>query len=542
MTLISEFPLFTKFREASILALGAISGGCMEELKPHLPQLHPFLLSQLTAPDSLPQLRCISAWTLGRYASWTVSADEPSLVACSIEALVGRLLDRNRKVQVATCSALGVYVEAAGELMTPYLEPVYRALMDALQLYRTRSLLCLFDTLGVMADNVGAAIGEGPLPGLYVPCILKRWNDIGRENPLDPSLLPLMECLGRITVVCGMNYQPWAMETFEMAMSTIESFMLIVSHYNDIAEVDDELADPMICAIDLIDGLIEGLGPNFANLVAGSARFGATFPNLLQQIASSDIPDVRISAFAVVGDLARQAPTLIEAGLPTLLSETISSIDPMHPAECNNGLWAVGEICVRCGENSGPLAPYAADLLQNLIPLLMGNSVDIDGNPIDAPVPGIVENAAITLGRHACVDPKFVAPDLGRFLLGWCDGLSKISNPIERRDAFKGFLLAFRANPHSIQSAGPDLSQSIVAIMFACLSWHIAPDDLLEGSNLLDGNYGFQPFPSEFVELKESLTSLLNDLKTSAGQSSWNQVESQMPANVKRLMKEVYNI
>lgn len=542
MTLISEFPLFTKFREASILALGAISGGCMEELKPHLPQLHPFLLSQLTAPDSLPQLRCISAWTLGRYASWTVSADEPSLVACSIEALVGRLLDRNKKVQVATCSALGVYVEAAGELMTPYLEPVYRALMDALQLYRTRSLLCLFDTLGVMADNVGVAIGEGPLPGLYVPCILKRWNDIGRENPLDPSLLPLMECLGRITVVCGMNYQPWAMETFEMAMSTIESFMLIVSHYNDIAEVDDELADPMICAIDLIDGLIEGLGPNFANLVAGSARFGATFPNLLQQIVSSDIPDVRISAFAVVGDLARQAPTLIEAGLPTLLSETISSIDPMHPAECNNGLWAVGEICVRCGENSGPLAPYAADLLQNLIPLLMGNSVDIDGNPIDAPVPGIVENAAITLGRLACVDPKFVAPELGRFLLGWCDGLSKISNPIERRDAFKGFVLALRANPHSIQSAGPDLSQSIVAIMFACLSWHIAPDDLLEGANLLDGNYGFQPFPSEFAELKESLTQLLNDLRTSAGQSSWNQVESQMPANVKRLMKEVYNI
>lgn len=511
----------------------------MEELKPHLPQLHPFLLSQLTAPDSLPQLRCISAWTLGRYASWTVSADEPSLVACSIEALVGRLLDRNKKVQVATCSGLGVYVEAAGELMTPYLEPVYRALMDALQLYRTRSLLCLFDTLGVMADNVGVAIGEGPLPGLYMPSILKRWNDIGRENPLDPSLLPLMECLGRITVVCGMNYQPWAMETFEMALSTIESFMLIISHYNDIAEVDDELADPMICAIDLIDGLIEGLGPNFANLVAGSARFGATFPNLLQQIVSSEIPDVRISAFAVVGDLARQAPTLIEAGLPTFLSETISSIDPMHPAECNNGLWAVGEICVRCGENPGPLAPYAADLLQNLIPLLMGNSVDIDGNPIDAPVPGIVENAAITLGRLACVDPNFVAPELGRFLLGWCDGLSKISNPIERRDAFKGFVLALRANPHSIQSAGPDLSQSIVAIMFACLSWHIY---LLEGANLLDGNYRFQPFPSEFAELKESLTQLLNDLKTSAGQSSWNQVETQMPANVKRLMKEVYNI
>lgn len=528
-------------REACILALGAISEGCMTEITPHLPQLHPFLLTQLTSQDSLPQLRCISAWALGRYASWTVTADDPSLVACSIEALVGRLLDRNRKVQVATCSALGVYVEAAGDLMTLYLEPVYRALMEALQLYRARSILCLFDTLGVMADNVGTAIGEGSLPGIYVPPILKYWNDIGRENPMDRTLLPLMECLGSITVVCGMNYQPWAVETFEMAMSTIEGCMMIISHYNNISDVDDELADPMICAIDLIDGLIEGLGSNFATLVAGSARFGPTFPNLLGQIVSHDIPGVRISAFAVLGDLARQAPTLIEAGLPTLISEAVSSIDPTHPAVCNNSLWALGEICVRCGENAGPLNPNAADLLQNLIPLLMGNSVDIDGNPIDTPVPGIVENAAITMGRLARVNPSFVAPELSRFLLGWCDGLSKISNPIERRDAFNGFVLALRANPHSIQGAGP-LSQIIGSILFAVVSWHVAPDDLLKGASLFMVYHDFQPFPSEFGELKASLTQLLSDLKASAGQDSWNEVESQMPVNVKRLIKEVYNI
>lgn len=531
-----------KFREASILALGAISDGCLTELTPHLPQLHPFLLSQLTSPDSLPQLRCISAWALGRYASWTVTAADPSLVACSIEALVGRLLDRNKKVQVAICSALGVYVEAVGELMTPYLEPVCRALMDALQLYRTRSLICLFDTLGIMADNIGIAIGQGPLPGVYVPPILKRWNDIGRENPIDRSLLQLMECLSSITVACGMNYQPWAEQTFEMAMSTIEGCMLITSHYNNLSDVDDELADPMICAIDLIDALIEGLGSNFTTLVVGNARFGPSFANLLHQIAASQIPGVRMSAFAVLGDLARQAPTLIEAGLHTLLAEAISSIDLMHPAVCNNSLWAIGEICVRCGENAGPLTSHATDLVQVLVPLLMGNSFDIDGNSIDTTIPGILENAAITLGRLSCVSSSFVAPDLGRFLLGWCDGLSKIANPTERSDAFRGFVLALRANPHSIQSAGPDLSQTIGAILFAIVSWHIPPDDMLQGVDLLNGNYGFQPFPGEFVELKESFTQLLTDLKSSSGQEIWNQVDSQMPANVRRLMKEVYHI
>ncbi len=46
-------------REASILALGAIADGCKAELTPHLPQLHPFLLTQLTSPESIPQLRCV---------------------------------------------------------------------------------------------------------------------------------------------------------------------------------------------------------------------------------------------------------------------------------------------------------------------------------------------------------------------------------------------------------------------------------------------------------------------------------------------------
>mmetsp|Transcript_24050 Transcript_24050/g.45396 ORF Transcript_24050/g.45396 Transcript_24050/m.45396 type:complete len:1049 (+) Transcript_24050:142-3288(+) len=530
-------------REASILALGAIADGCKEELGPHMAQLHPFLLSQLTAPESLPQLRCISAWTLGRFASWAVDqmhaeGGDTSLVGRVAEALVGRLLDRHKKVQVAVCSALGVFVESAADLMAPYLDPIYRTLMQALQMYRTRSIMVLFDTLGTMADYIGPAIGEGNLPGIYVPPLLKHWNEIAMENPFDRSLLPLMECLGSSTVVIGMNYQPWALETFEMAMSTIEACTLVFAHEEDALDADDEMADPMICAVDLIDGLVEGLGPNIAALVCGSSRFSQTFPNVLQNLAEHIIPGVRMSVFALIGDLARQAPALIEAGLPNLLSEAVKSIDPTHPAACNNAVWAIGEVCVRCGENSGPLTPHAPELVQRLIAMLMGNMLDDDGDPVT--VPGLAENAATTMGRLASVNANFVAPELGRFLTGWCEGMSKISNPIERRDAFQGFVAALRANPQSLQQAGGgDISGVMTSILFAIVSWHIPQDDM--SGNLLNGAYGFQPFPSEFGELLASLRQLVLDLKTSAG-NSWSQIESTMPVNVKRLMKEVYLI
>ena len=242
-------------------------------------------------------------------------------------------------------------------------------------------------------------------------------------------------------------------------------------------------------------------------------------------------------AFALLRDLARLAPSLIEAGLPSLLTEAILLIDPTHPATCNNAVWAVGEVCVRCGGNPAPLEPHAANLVESLMPLLMGNAVDLDGNELS--LPGIAENAATTMGRLASVNAGFVAPELGRFLLGWCDGMSKISNPVERRDAFAGFVTALRANPHSVQNAGTTLEEATTSIMFAVVSWHMPSSQIVP--DLLSGPYGFEQFPAEFGELLESLRGLLRDLRTSSGEG-WERIERHMPVNVKRLMREEYGL
>jgi transportin-1 len=534
-------------REASILALGAIADGCKAELTPHLPVLHPFLLRQLTAVESTPQLRCIAAWTLARYASWTVEqlegsngrGGDPTLVGQVAEAFALRMLDPHKKVQIALCSAMGVFAEAAGSHLTPYLEPIYGIFVQALNKYGTRSRLVLFDTLGIMAENVGSAVGHGSLPGMYIPPLLSLWNSTAIENPFDRTLLPLMECLGSTTVVCGLNYQPWALETFDMAMSTIEACTIIISHEDDLGDIDEEMTDPIICSVDLIDGLVEGLGPNFASLVNGSPRFGPTFPNVLQSIAGHINTGVRMSAFALLGDLARKAPSLIEAGLSDLLSEAVSSIDPTHSAMCNNAVWALGEVCVRCGDNPGPLAPHADNLLLSLIPLLMGDAVDIDGNPMS--LCGIKENASTTMGRLAMVNPNFVAPDLGRFLLGWCDGMTKISDPQERHDAFKGFVIALRANPSSIQATGHAVGEVVNAILFTIFSWHLPHLQEDMPDNLNSDSYEFAPFPEAYGELLALLRQLLLDLKTSLGQE-WTAIEAQMPKKVMILMKEVYHI
>jgi hypothetical protein len=461
-----------------------------------------------------------------------------ALLAQMTEVFLQRLQDKNRKVQIACCSSLGVLVEASGDLLSPYLEHIYPALVEAMSRFQGRSLIILFDTLGIMADFCGPAVGEHDLPKIYIPRMLHLLNALLTNDPTDQTLLPLMESLASIALTCGMNFQPYALETFENAMCVIEQVQLMLATAETVAE---EEADPIICATDLLDGICEGLGSNFASLVASSNRYGQHFMSVLHNLCKHQATGVRISALALLGDLARNAPALVEPALPQLLREAIANLEPaqheMHSSLTNNAVWAIGEICVQCGENSAPLEPFASVLMQQLIVLLMGN-----GQGRVSGVPGLAENAAACVGRLAKLNPHFVAPELSRFLLGWCDGIAKIMDPTERRDAFTGFCKALYANPQAIQQGAANVADVISSILFAIVSWHIPPEASIDAEDFLTRDYGFQPFPPTEAELGNQLGQLVRDIKSSVGEDVWKAVQNQLPVNVRRLLHEAYGL
>ena len=524
-------------REAGILALGAMEEGCAAQMNEHLNELHPFLMSQVATSNTLPQVVCISCWTLAKYSSWAVersaSGVQPDLIRTMTEAIVGRSLDKNRKVQIASCSALGVLIENSGTLMVPYLDPIFRTLVSALERHHTRALLLTLETFGSIAETVGPAVGEGNLPSIYVPPLIQMWGMKAKQNPMDRILLPLMESLASIAMTIGMSFQPWALETFQGAMSIINSAMMILT----VADYTDEEADSMVCATDVLDGLVEGLGPNFAELVSSSVQYKDHFLTLLKTLVGHDVEGVRMSAFALMGDIAMQCPAVIQGGMGELITEAIICIDPTYPSVCNNAVWAIGEIFVKCQGNPAALQPYVLEIVQNLISLIMGSVYDGDGYN---PTAGLIENASTTMGRLAKVDPAFIATDLPRVLKGWMDGCSKVSDMSERRDAFEGLLMAIKANPNSIKQAGPDLSDTISAFLFAVVSWHIPEGNL--SPSLLTGDYAFVNFPPEYADLHHQMGTFLHQLKESVGAEEWNGVADHLPTNVRRLLKEQYNL
>lgn len=519
-------------REAGVLALGAISDGCGDTMGQHMSQLYPYLLSQAVATESLPQLKSISCWTIGRYSFWALeqaaSGQQPDLIQHTIEAVLGRLIDVNKRVQVSACSALAEIIENTGDFCVPYLESIYQTMTLTLDRHQTRSLMVSLELYGTIAGAVGPATGERNLPSLYIPPLLALWAVKVKANPFDRTLLPLMESLATIANSIGMNFQPWALESFDGAMSTINSCMMILS----CSELEcDEDADAIICATDVIDGLVEGLGPNFSELVSNSKQYGEHFLSVLKTLAGHEVDGVRMSAFALMGDIAKSCPMVIQNGMAELLNEAIECIDPLYPSVCNNAVWAVGEVCVQCVGNPSSLQPFAQEIVQNLITLLM------EPGYLGSPIAGLVENAASTMGRLAKVNPSYVASDLPRFLNGWCDGCSKIFDATERRDAFEGVMLAVQANPQSVAIAREPTSDIITSILFAVVAWHV-PSSIISPS-LLTGNYSFKEFPRDHADLCENIRVFLHNLKGMYS-NEWISVEQSMPVNVRKLFRDAY--
>ncbi|KAG8903271.1 hypothetical protein FRB99_003538 [Tulasnella sp. 403] len=179
-------------KESSILALGAMAEGCIDAIEPHLPQIVPFLITTLN--DQKPLVRSIACWTLGRYAHWCTQFDTEegrnAYFVPAMEGLLRMVLDNNKRVQEAGCSAFATLEEDAGPKLAPYLEPILRNLMYAFEKYQQKNLLILYDAIGTLADAVGNALENAQYVEILMPPLIKRWSTLDDD---DDDLIPLLE-------------------------------------------------------------------------------------------------------------------------------------------------------------------------------------------------------------------------------------------------------------------------------------------------------------------------------------------------------------
>ncbi|KAI0919076.1 hypothetical protein AcW1_003452 [Taiwanofungus camphoratus] len=448
-------------RESGILALGAMAEGCIDAVEPHLPTLVPYLINMLNDPK--PLVRSITCWTLGRYASWCtqpVSEEHRNqFFVPTLEGLLRMVLDNNKRVQEAGCSAFATLEEDAGPELAPYLEPVLRNLVFAFDKYQHKNMLILYDAVGTLADAVGSALQNSTYVDILMPPLLKRW---GKLRDDDDDLVPLLECLASVTIAMGPAFVPYAGPIFERCANIVHSSLLQYQAYQQNPEMDEPDRSFLVVALDLLSGLTQGLG------MALEPSISRSQPNLLSLLTvclKHPQAPVRQSAYALVGDMAMNCFPLLRPHMPAIMQELIAQLDPEPKFEfvsaCNNAAWSVGEVALRYGRDDPEFQQWVHLLISRLIPILLHPKAPRS----------LHENAAVSIGRIGLMHPSMVAPLLPEFAQAWCQALYEIRDNEEKDSAFRGLCTLVQTNPAGI-------AKSLLWFCNAIVRWNAPSPEL----------------------------------------------------------------
>ncbi|KAI0767131.1 ARM repeat-containing protein [Fomes fomentarius] len=428
-------------RESGILALGAMAEvGCIDAIEPHLPTLVPYLINTLNDPK--PLVRSITCWTLGRYASWCtqpISEEHKNqFFVPTLEGLLRMVLDNNKRVQEAGCSAFATLEEDAGPEIAPYLEPVLRNLVFAFDKYQHKNMLILYDAVGTLADAVGSALQNSTYVEILMPPLLKRWSKLKDD---DDDLVPLLECLASVTIAIGPAFLPYAGPIFDRCQTIVHTSLLQYQAYQQNPEMDEPDRSFLVVALDLLSGLTQGLGNTL------EPHITRTQPNLLSLLTvclKHPHAAVRQSGYALVGDMAMNCFPLLRPHVGSIMQELVLQLDPEPKFEfisaCNNAAWAVGEIALRYGRDEPEFQQWVGPLISRLIPILLHPKAPRS----------LHENAAVSIGRIGLTHPSLVAPLLPEFAQAWCQALYEIRDNEEKDSAFRGLCTLVQTNPAGI--------------------------------------------------------------------------------------------
>lgn len=108
--------------------------------------------------------------------------------------------------------------------------------------------------------------------------------------------------------------------------------------------------DFIIVSLDLISGIVQGLGPQSEQLVLDTSC--ESLFSLLKYTMRDETPDVRSSSFALLGDLCGAClhtilPHLNDIMMLIVTNINVDQMDSQNISAMNNAAWSAGEIAIR---------------------------------------------------------------------------------------------------------------------------------------------------------------------------------------------------
>ena len=398
---------------------------------------------------------------------------EAGLLHKFIDSLLKRVLDDNKKVQEAACSALAVLEEEATTLLVPYLGYILQALSQAFGKYQKRNLLILYDAIGTLAESVKDELQRPEYIQLMMPPLMQKWHTIPNN---DRELLPLLECLQTVALALKASFLPYCEIIHVRAVDIIRGNLKQADDSSkNPAAIEPPDPDFLIVPLDLLSALAEAVGVAVESLVAKYHII-----EILAQCGAFNVPEVRQSAFALLGDYAQVCFAHVKSNYGNFVMQLAQYLDPKHTSVCNNAAWAIGEIAVQCAVQGLDLNPLLQYVMQPLF-VIMAKQQD-PAVQRSLRMVTLMENTGITIGRVAAACPQQVGAHLQHFIKPWCLAMRNIRANEEKHQAFVGICRCIVTNPRGVM---PEL----IFFCDAVCSWgEDAPPDLqLAFRQLLQG-------------------------------------------------------
>ncbi|KAK7940263.1 hypothetical protein WMY93_003589 [Mugilogobius chulae] len=406
-------------KESGILVLGAIAEGCMQGMVPYLPELIPHLIQCLCDKKAL--VRSIACWTLSRYAHWVVSHPDSYLQPLMTE-LLKRILDGNKRVQEAACSAFATLEEEACTELVPYLDFILDTLVFAFGKYQHKNLLILYDAIGTLADSVGHHLNQPEYIQKLMNPLIVKWNELKDE---DKDLFPLLECLSSVATALQSGFLPYCEPVYQRCVTLVQKTLaqaMMYSQHPDQYEAPDK--DFMIVALDLLSGLAE-----------------AEFMPILGLNLNPEFISVCNNATWAIGEISIQMGTEMEPYVRTVLPQLVEIINrPNTPKTLlENTAITIGRLGFVCPQEVAPQLPSSLDHGKLLI------------------ICGFECHLNVILNTH--------------FTNFRCSSLRNIRDNEEKDSAFRGICVMIGVNPGGVV-------QDFIFFCDAVASWVSPKDDL----------------------------------------------------------------
>ena len=442
-------------RESGMLALGALSTGCIDAMLPYLPDLCPFFLQNLEHP--LPEMRSITCWVASRYCSLLgriniTAADQPAspsgiaIYHQLFHALRVAMFDSKPKVQVAACSALCLFIEHSfyvtvvqqsseeGQvevnILQPFLPQLFADICRAFEGYGHKASLILIDMISTLADTLKDAMRDKHLSDRYLPVLVGK---LGQLDLTDMRLFPLLECFTSLLPVIGLDAQSHVFAIYRRCLDIATNIFRLYSADTSSSSSDNDhdlpSKDFAICAIDVLSSLNEGLDSLFVTLAEDSKD--VVFYLLFSAI-DDNLPELRQAGFSLAGELCKHSFSMLSVDTAShIVHSALSNLSTTYPLVCNNAAWTIGELSLQVQGDFwvACISPLATALVLAL------QAMDFEQH--------LKVNIAVTIGRLAIATSN--TPDVAQladeFFADYCNVLALDCPFIERCQATRGLLV-----------------------------------------------------------------------------------------------------